>query len=361
MKASKLRAALPKIAEALGLTALGAVAVLIMMRAVTMAHAVEVGTEQSGSAPCAVLEAFTGDVELLDASRTHLLKVEPKAGIPCGGWVSVMKGWARIKHRDGFRLSLGENSFVQAPEPNFDGRFSGDQFILFKGEVHAEASKGDGELRVVTANARSRVKSGSAIVVFSQSEEETQLIALQGRAAIENRFETSRSVAVKAGEASSLNFRQLRVVPTTPRAVAVAALRPKFNNLHVRDGDRRDGAEAALERQDRVFASLLVEDDAESPDSNTLIRTHQKKVDRRVASEDGAPAPSGKFKSDYSRHGDSRQEDLMHHWVNRMIAGEKVDPASLMAGSRPRKKSKDQEVEDAQKRKLIEELSDLRE
>src|SRR5690606_3583434 len=100
-------------------------------------------------------------------------------------WLSVEDGWAQLVHRDGYRINVGGDSFVQVTDDYLeDGKPAGDHLTLYRGQVYAQAERGTGtgELRVVTPHARARIRLGRAIVVFSRSEEETQLVCLEREA-----------------------------------------------------------------------------------------------------------------------------------------------------------------------------------
>jgi hypothetical protein len=360
-----------------------------------VAHEAE--SDTTAPVPCAIISAVAGQVDVLDSSRTHLLDSAEKASIPCGSWVSVGKGSVELKHRDGFKLNAGAGTFLQLPEPNTDGKYSGDQAILFRGQVFAQAGGGSGQLRVLTANARARVQRGSAIVVYSQEDEETQIVALDHSSTLENRFQVSRKVEAKAGEATSLNFKQLRVVPSTPRAVALAALRPKFDDLRVPERDRKTALRTAQARQERLFASELVKDDpvqdgakadrkpsSASPsaphggyqpkgeDPSQDVRAHLEQAKKKVKH-----LPSAQSYS--SRPSDEQVEAIRRSWTNRLVAGEagaekflSPRPAakagarhggagSARAQARGGSKARRLTAEDEEKLRLIEELSRLRE
>ncbi len=364
--------------------ALATLSVLLLDR---IAWATPAETAESVSVPCAVLEDFSGDVEVLDSSRTHLVSLSRRTGVPCGGWVGVGKGYAKLKHRDGHRAHVGAGSFVQVPQDNADGKRSGEQLVLFRGQVYAQASGGNDELRIITANARARVTRGTIIVVYNQEDDETQLVALEGKSLIENRFETSRRVTVKPGEASALNFKLLRVVPSIPRAVAYASLKPKFDDLRVPERERSHAVRTARERQDRVFASALVkdkdvdeeddgEDQSEAPAKVAAASQAEKKAVKAAKAKELEAIKKAAPITEYARHPtDGNEGDLREHWVNRMVAGEKVGEKILFPDKfygRPRKVkvevedidakfSQRKQEADVEKARLIEELSQIRE
>ena len=60
------------------------------------------------------------------------------------------------------------------------------------------------------------------LINFSPDSQDTQLVALDHPATLENRFEPSKKVEAKAGESTDLNFKEMRVIPTYPKAVSIA-------------------------------------------------------------------------------------------------------------------------------------------
>jgi hypothetical protein len=349
------------------------------------AHAREAESDVAAPVPCAMIAEVDGQVDVLDASRTHLLDSSKKASIPCGSWISVGKGSVQLKHRDGFRVHAGAGTFVQLPEPNVDGHFSGDQAILFRGQVFAQAGGGSQQLRVLTANSRARVQRGSAIVIYSQDDEETQLIALDHGSSLENRFQTSRKVDAQAGEATSLNFKQLRVVPSTPRAVALAALRPKFDDLRVPERDRQMALRTARSRQDRIFATELVKEEKKDQGEHTArvpASEHDPGQEVRARLEAAKkqihfPPPAQNYSS---RPSDEQVKRIRKNWVGRLVAGESgadniVSPhaggsrhstqesrqAGVEGNAFIKRKARSLTAEDEEKLRLIEELSRIRE
>jgi len=254
-----------------------------------------------GPAPCAVLEDFMGRIEILDESRSRMIQPTLHAGVSCGSWLSIEDGWARLKHRDGHRFHIGPQSFVQLPENNADGKFAGDHLVLFRGQIYADSGIGANELRVITANARSRIQQGAAVVLFNEKEEESQVIALENSASLENRFSPTKKMIVKAGESSTLNFKLLRVVPSGARAVSVSHLRPVLSDLRVSGRDQEYAIRNAHRRLNRKFASVFGED----------------------SGEDKKQSSAKKGTTSYLRHRSTKMDSrLKKHWVSRMTAGE---------------------------------------
>ncbi|MEK6580302.1 MAG: FecR domain-containing protein [Bdellovibrionota bacterium] len=324
---------------------------LILTSPAKQVFAREVSSEVEQSLPCAYLNNFGGDVQIFDESREHRIQVLRKARIPCGGWVSVTKGWAEIRHRDGQEVRVGSDTFVGFPENNSDGHYKGDHVVLYRGQVYVHTDGGQREFRVASATARARLSRGTAIVVYSEADEETQLIGLENVAWIENRYEASRPIQVRSGEASSMNIQLLRVIPSIPRAVSIASLRAKLSSLSIGERQTAAAVHAVQNRQERKFASNMEHNESRRPASV----------------------------SNYERHSKKEKDDseLYSRWVKKMVAGEKVGEAILFPDQfygRPQKvkihvedtglrvpASRVQHPEqEAERKRLLEELSSIR-
>jgi hypothetical protein len=363
------------------------------------AHGVQVTPAVTINTPCAWMEMYGGNVQVLDASRTRLLDSGEHTGIPCGGWVSVDRGWALISHRDGQKFYAGPGTFLEVPENNTDGHRKGDHVVLYKGEVYGIAPEDAPELRIATANARARLKSARGIVLFSEQQEDTQLICLERKAWLENRFQIEKKILVKQGEASSLNFKAMRVVPSTPQAVAAAPLRQRLQEFHVGDSEQERVLRIVKARQDRKFAALLdTRDDEEmssegarerttatmelqrKPAGLEVNETGDESLEAALKGESAPRKPAGKAKAvhrtgaNYDRHAKSSVNDrLMDHWTQKMVAGQQAGERMLKPDKfygRPQKvqlkvedKSKDAgqgTPADREKARLLEELSQIR-
>lgn len=335
------------------------------------ARAVPVTTQSGPNVPCAVLEETSGNVMVLDATRTNLIEAEKKSTIPCGGWVSVKEGFALVRHREGHRIHVGTHSFVEVSEYMQDGKNSGDHVLLYKGQAYGQSEHGNGELRMITAGARARIKDASAILIYNHEEEDSQLVVLTSSATFENRFETSRRIEAKPGEATSMNFRHLRIVPSAPKAVTLTSLRPKMVELHLGDAVQERALAAALERANRKFADG-------GPGSQ-----ESKKTVQAINVETRAPASVVEKKVSYERHDNSEKNDpaTRSHWVNKLVGGDKqlgerilfpdknygrpqtaqveVKDADELIDEKWRKKR--QKEDDAEKRRLMHELAQIRE
>ncbi len=323
---------------------------LAFVASLRLAFGSQLISSDTSAVPCGLLEEVRGTVQLLDASRTSIREAEKKAPLACGSWITSAGGWARIKLRDGFTLHLGANSFIELTESNTDGKNSGDQAVLYRGEIYAKAEAGSGELRVLTANGRVRIRRGAMTVLYNRESQETQVVALEGAAAIENRFQGSARVAVNAGEASSLSLDLQRVVPASPRAVAIASLREKLASLRVPERASAEAVRQTQQRHDRKIASAIEALDAKPAQGEP--RAEPAAAEKVPAPRKGAKAQrkTASVSSRYASH-QKRAEDpqLRQHMIERVTGG--VDASEL----RLRKE------EETEKRRLIDELSKIRE
>lgn len=324
------------------------------------AHAQPASLAGGVEVPCAVLESFTGRIQILDASRSRVIEGIRGTGVSCGGWVAMENGWAEFRHRDGHRFRVANRTFVQFPETNPDGKKDGDAAVLFRGEVLAETSGGNGELRVSTANALARTRRGAMIVVFNSDSEETQLISLRNSASLENRFAGARKITAHAGEATQLNLRQLRVVPSTPRAIAVASLRPKLDAFRIEEPDQKKIIEVAVSRSERKFAAQLVADEAEEQRKKGGGVTY---VSRKLASVETKEAAEKRILAEeQEKRNAAEKRSIEKHLTNRIIAGQAAGGKLVF----PKENGEDQAARKArmehesEKRKLLEELSRIR-
>jgi hypothetical protein len=340
----------------------------------------EAPTAESAPVPCALVESFTGESYILDSTRTNLVTVAKKAGVPCGGWITVKSGEISIKHRDGHRIHLDAGAFAQLPESRLDGvaKAATEQLVLFKGQAYVQVRGDAGPVNVLTANARVRVPRGEVIVIFSgEKADETQLISLNGTSTIENRFETHRKASVAQGEASSLNFKLLRVIPDTPRAVALAALRSRLSSLHVPAHEQELAINHARARQERIFAADLVTTPASAPSTpadESALHPESGAATRKPASDYSAPDPAAR---------EAQAKKLRARMASRTVAGipgadSLLYPAVHAQAGHGRKKSSQVKVtvksagagqgqaseggaDTAEKQRLIDELSRIRE
>jgi len=211
-----------------------------------------VHTESANVQVCATVQKFAGDAVLLDPSRAHVDDAKNGRAIPCDGWVSVRTGWIEIKHRDGHLIRMGENTFIQ---------LNGEQesLTLLRGVIHVQAFDDGANLRMITPNARAKMKQGNGILLYSPERQRTQWVTLSRLAMLENRFESETQVTVGEGEGSLLDLSQARVVPMAPRAITVASLKPLLKSLDLSEKMQKGAIYVALQRQRRVIPSILGE------------------------------------------------------------------------------------------------------
>ncbi len=199
---------------------------------------------------CATIQAFAGEALVLDSSRAHVDDAKVGRGIACEGWVSVQTGWIELKHRDGHFIRMGSNSFAQ-----FNGE--GESVTLLRGMLHARTVDEGAELRMVTPNARARIRQGSGILVYKPEASRSQWVTLDRMAAFENRFQEESHVTVAEGEGSVLDLSKVRVVPVQPRAITVASLKPLLKSLDFPEKATASAVRVALVRQRRVLPAIL--------------------------------------------------------------------------------------------------------
>ncbi|MBI4925758.1 MAG: hypothetical protein HY843_07520, partial [Bdellovibrio sp.] len=244
--------------------------------------------------------------------------------------------------RDGYKINLGQWSFIQ-----FLSEKENDTVTLYRGMILSQVPNGSGHFSVITSNARAYFKRGTAIVLYSQKNEETELVTLENSATLENRFQSGRKILAKEGEITVLNFKAKRVVPSLPQAVTLLAAKEKLNEFNINEDDQYSYLQNILKRQKRKFASHL------SP----------KTLNRKIASPEH-----------YLRHPTLSEDEstLIHEMVRKNVAGDTLGEKMLF----PEKAAKRaasirvniEEVKEgfigkdeiAERKRLIEELSQIR-
>lgn len=343
-------------------------------------------------APCAVLRAFDGQVQILDSERSHLTNAKPKLPLPCGSWVSVIQGWATIQHQNGARIQAGNETFLQILSVNSRSKNSskkdllskdpmllGDHLILYRGQIFAAAEDGVKELRIVSPVSRVRLKEGKVLFLSRDGDDEAQLIVLHNSASLENRFEPSRKVKVKEGESTTLNFKLQRVIPTIPQAVSVASLKSHIYSLQLAEDDESQAIRSAVQRSQRKFASELPDTHEDKKSTKEDLKTPEKFATKNSNTASRNPASSSGSKA-YLRHEpNSPSEGELHkHWVDKMVGDAGVGEQILFPDKfegRSQKVHLDiddtigsrsqhpphrlQKQEEAEKKRLIHELSQI--
>lgn len=178
---------------------------------------------------CAVLEGFQGDLEILDSDRKSLILPVKKKGIPCGAFLSIQLGWASLHHKNGSFFRMSSETFIQVRAEKDE------DLAIFQGRVYMDVHHGNPPFRALSPVGRVRLSHGKALVVVRSESgtNQTQLIALENFATLENRFEPDPKVKVSAGEMTELNFKWVRVIPSAPTLVSVASLRPHLTELQL--------------------------------------------------------------------------------------------------------------------------------
>jgi hypothetical protein len=314
--------------------------------------------------PCAVVEQYAGDSQILNESRTHVSEADVKAPVECGGWVSVQNGWLILQHRFGYRIHVGPGSFAQLQD-------DADALVVYRGQVFAQAGGGMGEFRMITPNARIRLSRASAVALFDPEEEKTQLTVVDGKAQFENRFDTTKkaNVTVKSGFASMLDFKLLRIVPSVPKLAATSSLKAKLKELHVPERDSERALAIARNRQKELFASFeKTQNENVKPE-----KSHEKKHDRSIASVGS--------KHGHAAHHDGndpeKNQEIAKDYLLRKTLGGNAEGMKILgktpAQRKPAQKAhvevedpeaqllaKQKRAEDAEKRRLIDELSKIK-
>lgn len=277
---------------------------------------------------CSVLDNFEGSIEILESARTQLMEVKKKAGIPCDGWIVVDSGWAHVTHRNGYRVAISAPSFIQVNESNIqsDDLKTSSAFSLVRGQVFGQAPGGTGQLKILTVNGVVRVTDGAFFVLYQPEAEETQVVALDNKSTLENKFAPSKKMECRPGEASSLNFKLLRVVPSAPRAISAASLKEKLEPLNLPEKEKATYIKVAVQRAERKFAS------AEAP---------QKK-----------DTPSSGKKGDYTRHPMIHDESLeiRSQFMKKMTSGEEEMGGKILFPKQTRKGNRGGSLELEQKK-----------
>lgn len=273
----------------------------------------------SGAIPCGSLEKFGGAVQILDPTRTRVLDLENKMTLACGSWVSVSQGWAVVRVIEGQRVQLGAGTFLQLVHPRMGGVSAtsekGDTITLMKGKIFVRAPTGTPEFRVATANARVRIERGNALVMYSDTQDETQVVSIGVKVSLENRFETQKIITLKPGEMSTLNFKILRVVPSTARAVSMNDLKTQLNEVHLDDREISKSMQIAKARNERKFAAQLIDDF--DPADEVFYHSREKRVQQR------GPAQVKINPEDYARYiAQEGDEELKAHLRNKITAGD---------------------------------------
>lgn len=241
-------------------------------------------TEGTQTPICGQVMGFNGEAQILDVTRTRLTEVLLGAPVHCGSFVSTPKGWLKIRHRDGVVITFGQAAFIQFSLPNSEGR---DGVTLFRGQLHLKGGQGSAPLEVLSANGRTRVEQGSALLSFDESRDETQVLAFRRPLRFENRFQAQSFVDVKPGETSSIDFKVVRVTPAQPSAVSLASVKKRLSDLDLDEQELELSLSDVRHRQDRRFASVLRESPLLGDEAKQQQQANSPGSERGPASPDG--------------------------------------------------------------------------
>lgn len=210
-------------------------------------EAVPVGTQPE---ICATLEEFEGEIQLLSHTRESLKDTQIHSPVECGGWISVESGWAQLKHKNGFHFRLGPNSLaaVHDDKGSIDGLVT-----LFRGKTFFEFPSGQGDFSLVTANTRVSGSHGLGVLIYDQVTEETQVLCLDQSLHMQNRFEKSAAINLKSGETSTLNFKALRLSPSTPRATKIASVKKELSDFSLEKREMQVVLAAVQQRSNHAW------------------------------------------------------------------------------------------------------------
>ena len=219
--------------------------------------------EPDTSPPCATIEVFNGEIDILDSKREKLLEIGLNKPISCLSWINIRNGWIEIKHMRGAILRIGPNSLFQIfPSSKIKSAKNISTFndiadgILYKGRVYSRIQIGDGGFITLTPNAVVSLESGVAFHSFDPLEEETQLVSVDHRSVIINRFEPSARVVVGPGEASSLNNKLMSTLPTDAKAVQPNSLKEQLSDFDLHPKELQALVKRVSSDVNRKFASV---------------------------------------------------------------------------------------------------------
>ena len=212
----------------------------------------------SESVYCAKLTKFEGDIQILNATKDQLIETKLDSQIPCGGWLSIGEGWLKIQHKDGYVLKTTEETLVEIFDNDRDVHYTNpEQVVLVRGNLFVRNKNPNHQIKIVTANGRVTMKDGQVVVKFNPETDETQVISLGKDVVFENRFANQQNVTVKRGEASTLDFKDNRVLPSTPKPVQIKSLKLALNKFPLSTVEYKYAMSAAQSKYRRKLPSSL--------------------------------------------------------------------------------------------------------
>jgi hypothetical protein len=98
---------------------------------------------------------------------------------------------------------------------------------------------------------------------------------VEGVSTLQNRFEETRKVTVKAGQFSTLDFKLLRVIPAVAKPISVASLRHKLSDLHLPFDAKSRAIAFAKQSREETFSPAPVQ----IPEVTQNVRANPKASD----------------------------------------------------------------------------------
>jgi hypothetical protein len=239
---------------------------------------------------CAVVDQVVGQVDVLSGDRTQFWIAKAHEPIACGSWLSVRQGFIQLAHFLGPRVHIAGGSFVRLAD------IQSDPIVVYRGELLVSINSAHKEeFSVISPSARARLRSGKAIFIFNEKDKITQLIALTETATLENRFESSRKITVRAGELSQFNFMDSRIIPETPQALSIASLKEHLFTLRVSSNDEEHFLELVNQRRNRTVSIALT-----NRPENALPATRESAAQAELAQEASNREPASEDSDDPS-------------------------------------------------------------
>lgn len=326
-----------------------------MILGVVPAIASESTPSVSSEVSCAQVKKFQGETEILSADRKTMIPLELGASLPCGSWLSVSEGNLILEHSEKYLILVSGSALFQIFDHQEDEeRTSDDELVLYRGKLMILPLIGAKPFRVITAGARVVTQGGAFLLSYLEDREESELIAFQKPVRFENRHESSRGIDLKGGEASSHHFRELRVLPTTPKVIAMNGLKQRLAEFPLEKNDVHRIVTIAGRRHDRTLASVWSTEDivkmGRAPASTTSKYTYDRS--KKISNQDEAEA----------------------QWMQRMVGGMRIStqedpmlfpkpvsrkPASAVKGA-VRIHDSGFKADDQEKDRILKELSKIR-
>lgn len=172
----------------------------------------------SGIAPvCGFLSTFNGNVQVFDADRSVIRDVGLGMKIHCGDWVSVESGNAHIEQvQSGAKVMLTAGTFAQVVNAGSTIGSIREHLVLYRGEIYAKQHSRE-EFRVITPQARVTFSASEGYVLAQDTLGETQVLTVEGKNRIQNRFIDHAPIIVSEGKFSKVGTSTSRNIPHEAR------------------------------------------------------------------------------------------------------------------------------------------------